>query len=164
MVGVGDRRLNADVARVGRDLRFDRGDLSFKGTAGIGVDQNAHAMSDLEVCAVLFRHREVGVQLRQIGQRYDLRARSEELADLDVTDAEFAVKWRAHKLLRNNRLGLGDAGVGLVIRRLRRIDRRLRAELTRGELLGAIQRQLRAGGLRLETREIALFGAVEQLH
>ena len=46
---------------------------------------------------------------------------------------------------------------------LRGIDRRLRAELTRRQLLGAIQRQLRAGGLRLEAGEIALFGAVEQL-
>ena len=102
--------------------------------------------------------------MRQIGQRHDLRARGQELADFDVADAEFAVERRAHQLLRNDRLGLGDAGNGLVIGRLRRIGRRLRTELTRRQLLGAIERQLRAGRLRLEAREIALLGAVEQLH
>ena len=86
------------------------------------------------------------------------------LADLDVADAEFAVERRAHQLLRNDRLGLGDAGIGLVIRRLRLIDGRLRAELARRQLLGAVQRQLRHRGLRLEAREIALLGAIEQLH
>ena len=81
-----------------------------------------------------------------------------------MADAEHAVERRAHQLLRNDRLGLGNAGVGLVIRRLRGIDRRLRTELTRGKLLGAIQRQLPDDGLRLEAREIALIGGVEQLH
>ena len=92
------------------------------------------------------------------------RAGGEELADLDMADAEFAVERRAHQLLRDDRLGLGDAGIGLVIGGLRLIDGRLRPELARRKLLGAIQRQLRHRGLRLEAREIALVGAVEQLH
>ena len=50
---------------------------------------------------------------------HDLGARGEVLADFDVADAEFAVERRAHQLLRNDRLGLGDAGIGLVERRLR---------------------------------------------
>ena len=164
MVGIGDGRLNADVAGVGRDLGLDRGDLSLKAAAGIGVDQNAHDLPDLEVSAVLFRYREVGVQLRQIRQRHDLGARGQELADLDTTHAKLAVKGRAHQLLRNDRLGFGDAGIGLLIRRLRLVHGCLRAELTRGELLGAIQRQLCHRGLRLVARKIALLGAVEQLH
>src|SRR5205814_6402798 len=60
VVGIGDGRLNADVAGVGRDLGLDRGDLSLKAAAGIGVDQNAHDLPDLEISAVLFRYREVG--------------------------------------------------------------------------------------------------------
>jgi hypothetical protein len=50
------------------------------------------------------------------------------------------------------------------IRRLRLIDGGLRSELTRGQLLGAIERQLRHRGLRLEACEIALLGGIEQLH
>ncbi len=80
-----------------------------------------------------------------------------------MADAEFAVERCAHQLLRNERLGLGNARIGLVICRLRGIGRRLRTELARRELLGAIQRQLRAGSLRLEARQIALVGSVEQL-
>ena len=60
-----------------------------------------------------------------------------------MANAEFAVERRAHQLLRNDRLGLGDAGIGLVEGRLRGIDRRLRTELARGQLLGAIERELR---------------------
>ena len=36
------------------------------------------------------------------------------LADLDLADAELAVERRAHQLLRDDGLGLGDAGIGLV--------------------------------------------------
>ena len=38
--GIGDRRLHADVARVGGDLRLDRGDLALEVAAGIGVDRD----------------------------------------------------------------------------------------------------------------------------
>ena len=81
-----------------------------------------------------------------------------------MTHAEFAVERRPHQLLRNNRFGLGDAGIGLVVGRLRLIDGRLRAELPGGELLGAIERQLRPRRLCLEAGEIALLGPIEQLH
>ncbi len=50
------------------------------------------------------------------------------------------------------------------IGRLRLVDGRLRPELSRGELLGAIERQLRHHRLRLEVGEVALVGRVEQLH
>jgi len=83
---------------------------------------------------------------------------------VDRSVTEFAVERRAHQLLRDDRLGLGDAGAGLVISSLRGIHRRLRAELARGELLGAVQRQLRHRGLRLEACQIALIRTVEQLH
>ena len=81
-----------------------------------------------------------------------------------VTHAEFAVERRAHQFLRNDRFGLGDAGIGLVVRGLRLIHRRLRTELARRELLGPIQRQFRDRRLRLEIGEIALIRTVEQLH
>ena len=83
---------------------------------------------------------------------------------LDVADAEFAIEWSADQFLRNDRLGPGDPGIGLVIRRLRLIDGRLRSELARGQLLGPVQRQLRHRGLCLEARQIRLLGSIEQLH
>jgi len=58
---------------------------------------------------------------------------------------------------------LAMPALALVIGRLRRIRRRLRPELARRQLLGAIQRQLRADRLRLEARKVALIGTVEQL-
>src|SRR4051812_4014470 len=162
-VGVLERALNADVAGLRGDLRFDRGDLAFEGAARIGIHSHANGLPDLELRAVLLRHREIGIQLRQIGQRHDLCAGGEILAYLDVPDAEFTIEWSADELLRNDGLGPGDSGIGLVIRRLRLIDGRLRSELARGELLGAVQRQLRDRRLRLEVRQIRLFRSIEQL-
>ncbi|MGY4331208.1 hypothetical protein ACVWWG_005625 [Bradyrhizobium sp. LB7.2] len=63
-----------------------------------------------------------------------------------------------------NASGLGNSGHCLVVGSLRLINGRLRTELARRQLLGAVERQLRDGCLRLEAREIALLGRVEQLH
>src|SRR5258706_4626385 len=90
-LGVGDRRLNANVARVGGDLWLDGRDIAFKGFARIGVDLDANDVPNLQIAAVLFRNGEVGVELRQIGQRYDLGARGQELADLDTAHAKLTV-------------------------------------------------------------------------
>ena len=70
-------------------------------------------------------------------------ARWQHLLTRGPRDAEFAVERRAHQLLRNDRLGLGDAGVGLVIRRLRLIDRRLRYRVGAQQFLLPLQSQLR---------------------
>ena len=110
-------------------------------------------------------HREVGEQHRQIGQRHDLRARGQVLADLDLADAEFAVERRAHQLLRDDGLRSWRCRHWPGRRRpAPGIDRRLRSELARGELLGAIELQRGHRRLRLEAGEIALLRAVEQLH
>ena len=164
MVGIGDRGLHVDVACVGRDLGLDRGDLPFKRTIRVGVDQKPYGLSGLELAAVLLRDGEVCIERRQIRQRHDHRAGGKVLADLDVTDAEYTVEWSPHHLLRDDRFGLGDACFRLIERGLRLIDGRLRAELMRGELLGALQRQLSHHGLRLEVGEIALLWGIEQLH
>ena len=119
----------------------------------------------LSVAAVLFRHREVGVQLRQIGQRDDLRARRQILADFDLADAEFAVERRAHQLLRDDRLGLGDAGIGLVVRRLRR-DRRSPAGRT-GATASCLARSsdsCATVACALKLARSPCSGRVEQLH
>src|SRR5689334_14663975 len=129
LIGVGDRGLDADVARVGRNLRLDGGDLALEGAARKSVDLDAHDLVDLERAGILLRYREVQIEHREIRQRHDLRARGEILADLDLADAEFAVERRAHQLLRDDGFGLGDAGLRLVERRLRLVDGRLRAEL-----------------------------------
>ena len=97
--------------------------LPSKVAARIGVDRDAHGLPDLELRAVLLRHGEVRIEHRQIGQRHDLRARRQILTDLDLANAELAVERRAHQLLRDDGLGLGDAGLGLVERRLRRYRR-----------------------------------------
>ena len=113
---------------------------------------------------VLFRHGEIRIELIQVGQRNDLRSRRQILSDLDLAHAEFAVERRPHQLLRDNGFGLGDTGIGLIERRLCRIDGGLRPELARSQLLGAIERELRHRRLRLEDGEVALLGTVEQLH
>ena len=159
-----DRRLHANVARFGRDLRLDGGDLALEGAARIGIDRDTDDLADLELAGVLLRHGEVRIQHRQIGQRDDLRARGQILSDLDLANAEFAVERRPHQLLRDDRLGLGDAGAGLIERRLRGIHRRLRSDLALRQLLGAVQRDLRHALLRLEVGEVALLGTVEHLH
>src|SRR6202043_4268673 len=97
VIGIIERGRGTDVSRIGGDLGFDRGDLSLKGAAGIGVDQHAYGLPDLEVSAVLFRYGEVRVKCRQIGQRDDLRAGGQVLADFDMTDAEFAIERGAHQ-------------------------------------------------------------------
>src|SRR6185369_8976858 len=139
-VRIVDRGLDADVARVGGDLRFDGGDLAFELAARIGIDGDADGLPDLERAAVLFRHGEVGVELRQIGQGDDLGSRRQVLTDFDLANAEFAVE-----------------------RRLRLIDGRLRPELTAGQLLGAVERELRHGRLRLEAGKVGLLRTIEQL-
>ncbi|MET4741396.1 hypothetical protein ABIF73_005535 [Bradyrhizobium japonicum] len=121
-------------------------------------------LADLEVGAVLFRHGEVRPQLRQIGQRDDRRAGCQILSNLDLAHAEIAGERCAHQLLRDHRLGLGDAGHRLIVGSLRVIDGRLRAELARGQLLGAVERELRDGRLRLVIGEVALLRHVEELH
>ena len=164
LVRIGHRRLHADVARVGRDLRFDGGDLAFEFLTGIGVDHDPDDLTDLERATVLFSHGEVGVDLRQVGQGHDLRSRRQVLTDFHLADAEFAVEGRLHQLLRDDGLGPGNAGVSLVERRLRLVDGCLRPELTRGQLLGAVKRELRHGRLGLEAGKVALLGGIEQLH
>jgi len=134
--GCFDIAVGSDAIRTDHD----RVDLAFKYPVGISINPDAHGLSDLELAAVLLRHREVGVELRQIGQRHDLRARGEVLADFNMPDAEFAIKRRAHQLLRNDRLCPRNPSVGLIVGRLRLIDGRLRTELARGELLGAVER------------------------
>ena len=132
--------------------------------AGIGVDCDADGLTDLEHRAALFGNREVRVELRQVGQGHDLGAGSEKLADFDMANTELAIEWRQHALLGDDRLGLGNAGRGLVISGLRGVNGGLRAELARRQLLGAVERKLRAGRLRLETRQIALVGRIVELH
>ena len=163
-IGIGDRGLNTDVTRISQDLRLDRGDLAVEGPARIGIDRNTNNLTNLERGAALLRHGEVCVQHRQVGQADDLRAGGEKLTDLDATNAKFAIERRTHELLGNDRFGLGNAGIGLIVGRLHRIDGRLRAELARRQLLGAIKRQRSAGRLCLKARKIALLGAIEQLH
>jgi hypothetical protein len=51
LLRIGDRRLHADVARVGGDLRLDGGDLAFELAARIGIDRDADGLSDLERAA-----------------------------------------------------------------------------------------------------------------
>ena len=86
------------------------------------------------------------------------------MADLDLANAEFAVERRPHQLLRDDGLGLGDAGAGLIERGLRIVHRCLRPELAVRQLLGAIQRDLRHALLRLVVGKVALLGSVEQLN
>ena len=83
------------------------------------------------------------------------------MSDLDLADAEFAIERRAYQLLRDDGFGLGNAGIGLVEGSLRGINRRLRPELARGELPGAIELLRGHSGLRLEARKVALLRSVE---
>src|SRR4029077_2926746 len=123
--------------------------------ARIGIDTDANDLIDLELGAFLLRHREVRIELVQVGQRNDLRSRGQILSDLDLAYAEFAVERRAHQLLRDNGFGLGDAGIAVVDRDLRGIDGLLRPELTQSQLLGAIELELLRRRLRLEVGEVA---------
>ena len=164
MIEVIEGRLHRDIARVDADLRLDRGDLADKDTTRIGIDADIHGLAELQVRAVLFGDGEIHPDLREIGERHDLRASTEELTEFDMPQAELATERRENELLRDERLGLGDVGLRLVIGGLRVVNRRLRAELTQGERLGAVERQFRGERLRLEIRQIAAVGIVEQLH
>jgi hypothetical protein len=77
-----------------------------------------------------------------------------------VTHAEHTVKRRPHQLLRDDRFGLGDAGVGLIEGSLCLIDSGLRPDLARGQFLGGIVRIFRLLGLRLVVGEVALIRLV----
>ena len=164
MLGIVQARLHLDRAHLGIELWLDRRQLGLEYAALEGVDPDLHRLADREVGARLLRQGEVDIEIVEIGQGDDRRAGVEELADLDLAHAELAGEGRAHQLLGDDRLGVGDARLGDGEVALVLIDGLLGGILLVGELAVAAEGDLRQAGLGLEGREIGLLRLVVELH
>ena len=118
LAGVVDLGAHGDEAAVGVDLRLDGGDAPGElGVADLGRDGHRHA--DLDQPDVLLGHREVDPHAVEVLQRRVDGAGVDELADVDLRDADGAAERRLEALLVHHRgeldhlaAGAGGAGLG----------------------------------------------------
>ena len=159
MLGIVQARLHLDRAHLGIELGLDRRQLGLEHAALEGIDPDLHRLAHREIGARLLRQGEVDIEIVEVGQGDDRRAGVQVLADLDLAHAELAGEGRAHQLLGDDRLGVGDSRLGHGEVALVLIHGLLGGILLVGELAVAAERDLRQRAWALKVARSACSGS-----
>jgi len=161
-VGVGERGADVDGSGGSVDAGADGGDLGVEGAAGVGIDGELHRLAFAQAAELLLREREVDVDGVDAFEDDDGIALGEELAGVNLHDAEATGEGGGEVFLGDGDLELIDGGGGLGGGRFGGVEIGGRIGAAGAEFAGAVEVDFSELGLGFEAAQLGLFaGGVE---
>ena len=161
--GVVHHRLHRDQPRGGIDLGVDAGDGALE-VEMILAEAQAHRLAQLDLRQLLLRNGEIDPHLAEVLQGRDCRAGRQELAGIDLGNADGAGERRLDRLLLERRLDLRQGTLRLVELVLRRLQIGRGGDVAVEELPRPVQRILADGNARACRHQTGALDRIVELH